>query len=324
MLCRSLHFELGSQPSYLARDHVQVSHRVLHGAISLVCFPGVLNRPQIKRDYALRRKLINYVSVRRRQEQRHVSSSSLQIEDNTELPAPMYTDHLKSTRFIGESFRTPQSAMPGLHDQHDHYRWLKKIFLYGRVRVLVLNPVQDERGADSLQQFTCIQVTKLTQKSAVELASKGGTRGGKGRQRGAAVGAAVGAANICGGGTFPFWVGSWGRQCNYVTKGGSVTMRDNGRQWAARAAVCIKIMVQIACYYPCFITRHKPLRHPKFGHLSRADLDRTAPANLCHGHYGYSVKTFGSLNGSSRTGIDGLVSIILYKVSEPRRHRAVA
>ncbi|KAJ7791881.1 hypothetical protein B0H14DRAFT_2624595 [Mycena olivaceomarginata] len=58
-----------------------------------------------------------------------------------------------------------------------------------------------------LQQFTCIQVTKLTQKSAVEraaVASKGGTRGGKGRQRGAAVGAAVGAANICGGGTFPF------------------------------------------------------------------------------------------------------------------------
>ncbi|KAJ7300932.1 hypothetical protein DFH08DRAFT_827973 [Mycena albidolilacea] len=62
--------------------------------------------------------------------------------------------------------------------------------------------------------------TKLTQKSAVELVSKGGTRGGKGRQRGEAVGAAVGAANICGGGTFPFWVGSWGRQCNYVTKGG--------------------------------------------------------------------------------------------------------
>ncbi|KAJ7813790.1 hypothetical protein B0H14DRAFT_2604596 [Mycena olivaceomarginata] len=128
-----------------------------------------------------------------------------------------------------------ETSVPGCHNvtPHDHTAALPP-----RAVVAAL-----ASGTHLLQQFMCIQVTKLTQKSAVELASKGGTRGGKGQQRGAAVGAAVGAANICGGGTFPFWVGSWGRQCNYVTKGGSVTMCDNGRQWAARAAVCIKFMV---------------------------------------------------------------------------------
>ncbi|KAJ7787077.1 hypothetical protein B0H14DRAFT_2629746 [Mycena olivaceomarginata] len=49
-------FEDGTAPN--SHYHVQVLHRVPRCTISLVCFPGVLNRAQIKRDYALRRKLI--------------------------------------------------------------------------------------------------------------------------------------------------------------------------------------------------------------------------------------------------------------------------